>query len=40
MNTEDFDAESLSQFDGGPGRDKSASLSEAVQKLALQEKEK
>ena len=40
MNTEDFDAESLSQFDGGPGRDKSASLSEAAQKLALQEKEK
>jgi hypothetical protein len=40
MDTEGLDVENLSEFDGGPGRDKNASLSQAVQKLALREKEK
>lgn len=40
MDKGDFDAENRSEFDGGPGRDKSASLSQAVQKLVVREKDK
>jgi hypothetical protein len=40
MNAEDFDSENRSQYDGGPGRDRITSLSQAVQNLVMPEKEK